>query len=108
MYVCVRACLHVHTLIYMYVCTYVHIYACRWVCVYFYIMCVCVYVYRQVVRVCMSGDVYLHVWTLRVLVCVYVVAYVHVEPPWVCIYIYMHACRVFLCACVYLHARMPG
>jgi len=80
MYVRVSAFLHVHTLIYMCACTYVNIYACQWVCVYFYIMCVCVYVYMQVVRVYMSENVYLHICTLRVLVCVYVVAYVHAEP----------------------------
>ena len=88
------------------------------------------YVYRQVVRVYTSGNVYLHVFTLRVLVCVYVVAYVHVEATWVCIYtftcmhaecsyvhvyIYVHACQVDMCVCIYIgtattwlhHVRHP-
>ena len=85
-------------------------------CVYIFTSCVCVYIYMQVERVYMSGNVYLHKFTLRLLVCVYVFAYVHAEPTWVCIYIYtymhaecahvhvysyVYACQVDMCVCIF-------
>jgi len=54
----------------------------------------------------MSGNVYLHICTLRVLVCVYVVAYVHAESTWVCMYIFtsMHAECAYVHVYIYVYA----
>jgi len=50
--------------------------------------CVCVNICIYVGRVYMSVHEYLHVYTLRLHVCVYVITYMHAESVCVCVCIY--------------------